>query len=355
MGPLFPHNRTWATTMAKRTRVTAKRTRIITSDEGGSYFSAPKSNLQFIGSGCKLLDLVLGGGWAENRVANIIGDKATGKTLLCIEACANFAAKYPKGKIRYREAEAAFDEPYAGALGMPVDRVDFGDPLETVEDLFEDLERIVSGAKQNELVICDSLDALSDRSELERKMDQGSYGAEKAKKLSQLFRRLVRKMESKQVTLIIVSQVRDKIGAMFGRKTTRSGGKALDFYASQILYLAHLGQITKTISGQKRAIGVEVRAKCDKNKVGLPFREADFDIRFGYGVDDAQACIDWMAATGNFKDLDISKDESKRYLATLLKMSPEAALEETSRLRELVEHRWYELERKLLPTRKKYG
>lgn len=333
----------------------AKRTRIITSEEGGSYFSAPKSNLQFIGSGAKTLDLVLGGGWAENRVANIVGDKATGKTLLCIEACANFAFKYPKGKIRYREAEAAFDEPYAAALGMPVDRVDFGEPLETVEDLFEDLERIVDGAKQNELVICDSLDALSDRGELKRDMDQGSYGAEKAKKLSQLFRRLIRKMERKHVTLIIVSQVRDKIGAMFGRKTTRSGGKALDFYASQILYLAHLGQINKTVAGQKRSIGVEVKAKCDKNKVGLPFREAEFNIRFGYGVDDAQSCIDWMIDTGNFKELGISKDESKAYLSVLLKMSPEAALEETNRLRQMVEHRWYEIERRMLPTRKKYG
>src|ERR1019366_3976564 len=90
---------------------------------GGNYFSSPKTGIEFISSGCHNLDLALGGGWAEGRVSNIVGDKSTGKSLLAIEACANFAIKYPKGTIRYREAEAAFDRPYAEALGMPVDHV----------------------------------------------------------------------------------------------------------------------------------------------------------------------------------------------------------------------------------------
>lgn len=338
--------------MAKRVRLKEDR------GDGGNYFADPdKEGVDFISSGSKLLDLALGGGgWAENRIANIVGDKSTGKSLLCIEACVNFAFKYPKGKIRYREVESAFDQGYAAALGMPVDRVDFGDEqINTVEELFDDLSSIVSGAKHNELVIVDSLDAISDEAEMSRDLSQGSYGAEKAKKMSQLFRRLTRDMAHKHVTLIIVSQVRDKINAMFGRKTTRSGGRALDFYASQVLYLAHLGTLNKTVRGMKRPIGVKVKAKVDKNKVGLPFREAEFQIRFGYGVDDVQACVDWLTEAKMTKELGLTKDEAKDYLSVLLNMSAEDADAEVARLHSLVGQAWREMDMKVLPARSKYG
>ena len=324
---------------------------------GGMYFAAPKDKIGFISSGCTLLDLALGGGWAEARIGNIIGDKSTGKTLECIEASANFALRYPKAKIRYRESEAAFDKAYASALGMPVDRIDFGDPIETVEDLFEDLQRIIAGAKQKEFVIVDSLDALSDRSEMEREIDEGSYGANKAKKMSELFRRLNGTMSRKDVTLLIVSQVRDKIGAMFGAKHTRTGGRALDFYASQVLMLAHIARLTKTVSGLKRATGVKVLAKCDKNKISLPFREAEFQIHFGYGINDAQACIDFLKSTKAFKpkDFGMTDKESTNFLPILLDLSRKEADETMGLLRKATTSKWYEIERTLMPARTKYG
>lgn len=334
------------------------RVRAAEPEEAKNYFANPKSNLKFIPSGCTTLDHALGGGWARSRVANIVGDKSTGKTLLCIEASANFARMEKKGKIRYREAEAAFDNSYAEALGMPIDRIDFGQndkAFETVEDMFEDLQKIVAGAKGPELVIVDSLDALSDRKEAERAMDEGSYGTGKAKMMSELFRRLVRKMNNKDVTLIIVSQVRDKIATMtFGRSTTRSGGRALDFYASQVLYLAHTGRLTKTILGQKRTTGVKVHAKLDKNKVALPFREAQFQIRFGYGIDDAQACVDWLKETNSLKLAGIKPDEVSNYLDYMLSLSPQKEAEEMAFLRQLVSDRWYEIEGKMLTPRQKY-
>lgn len=334
----------------------AKRERL---NGGGNYFSAPKTNIQFIKSGCKLLDLALGGGWAEDRIANVVGDKSTGKTLLCIEACANFAAKYPKGRIRYRESESAFDKGYAAALGMPVDRIDFGPDgkMETVEDLFEDLTRICTRAKQKELVIVDSLDALSDRSEMERDIDEGSYGANKAKKMSELFRRLTQKMSDKSVTLIIVSQVRDKIGVTFGAKHSRTGGRALDFYASQVLMLAHLNRIVVTRKGIKRATGVRVLSKVDKNKISLPFREAEFSINFGYGTNDAQACIEWLKQTKGFnpKDYGLTLEEAKNVLPVLHDMTGAEEREVMQKLHAMVTDRWYEIESDLMPKRRKYA
>ena len=305
----------------------------IKSKIGGSYFTNPKAHLQTFSTGCKTLDLALGGGWAEGRIANIVGDKSTGKSLLAIEGATNFAIKYPRGKIRYRECEAAFDPQYAAALGMPINRVDFGNPLDTIEDLFEDMTKVIAKAATPELYIVDSLDALSDRAELEREMDKGTFGAQKAKNLSQLFRRLVRELSRKKVTVMIVSQVRSKIGISFGRDTTRSGGRALDFYASQVIFLAKISTLTKIAHNTKRPSGIRIKAKVDKLKVGgFPFREAEFNIKFGYGIDDFQACESYLK-------------QSK------VKFKEDLPIEQLHRL---VEEHWMEVETSLLPKQKKY-
>jgi len=348
-------------------RVPVKRKRV--ADGGGSYFAAPKSHIQFIKTGSTTLDCALGGGWAGGRIFNVVGDKSTGKTLLCIEAVANFAKQYPKGYIRYAECEHAFDPQYAEALGMPLDRVDFGKPLETVEDLFEDINVVMHDAKsQPVLMIVDSLDALSDRSEMGREIDQGSYGANKAKQMSQLFRRLTGQMSKSKLTLGVVSQVRDNINAMaFGRKTTRSGGRALDFYASQVLYLAHLGSEKRTIRGIERPTSIKVRGKVDKNKVSLPYREAEFEILFGFGIDDAKSCLRWLKESGNMKDVPFVKakktlagtakkaDPIKMYCRDLMKKPDDEYQRELAIIQAAVRTRWAELETEFLPTRKKYA
>lgn len=323
--------------------------------KGGNYFAAPKKDMKFISTGCKVLDLAMGGGWVEGRISNIVGDKATAKTLLCIEAAANFAMKYPKGNIYYRESEAAFDEKYAEALGMPMSRVDFGEKPATVEDFFEDLTAIAKGAKQPALYILDSLDALSDRAEMDREIDQGSYGASKAKKMSELFRRTVRSVEKSQVTVIIVSQIRDSIGAMFGRKTTRSGGRALDFYASLVLYLTYTGRMTRTKHGVTRPVGISVKAMVDKNKVSLPYREAEFEVRFGYGIDDAAACLNFLKNVNSLKEVGVTKEEIKDKARQLLKLSTEEYAAEMKKIHEVTERRWFEIEEAFMPPRSKYG
>lgn len=336
--------------MVERERLMRERVK-----EGGSYFSAPKTSLSFIPTGSKMLDLALGGGWIENRVANIIGDKATGKSLLCIEACANFVAKHDNGKIMYRECEAAFDPQYAEALGMPLDRVDFGEKLNTVEDLFEDLMKVLNVAKKFPILyIVDSLDSLSDRDEMDRDIDKGSFGAAKAKKMSEMFRRLVRDMEKSKVTLLIVSQIRDNIGVTFGRTWTRSGGRALDFYSSQTLVLAQKGQLKKTIKGVERPIGIALKAKVDKNKVSLPFREAEFNLSFGYGIDDIPSCLEWLKTTKALDLLDIAKDDIKVYMKTLDQMDDSEYQRAVKRIHKVVTARWYEIESSFMPKRRKY-
>ena len=319
------------------------------------YFGSRSDSIDFIHSGCTLLDCVLGGGWALSRISNVIGDKAVGKTLLAIEACANFARQYPKGRIQYEEAESAFDLGYAQALGLPARNLELRQDVSTVEEVFKHMVEFVGSLRgQPGFLIVDSLDALSDEAELKRELTDATYGATKAKQLSQLFRRLVRDLDKARVHVMIISQVRDNIGATFGRKWTRSGGRALDFYSSQTLVLSHLKRLKRTVRGVERADGVRIRAHCEKNKCATPFREASFDIRFGYGIDDAGASLDWLEEVKRLDALGISKAEVPKLLKELEAQHGEEGREARSTIAKTVTEVWYEIEREFLPKRRKY-
>ena len=329
---------------------------------GGDYFST--RSLQFISTGCTLLDCVIGGGWPLGRIANIVGDKSAGKTLLAIEACANFAEQYPNGKIRYREAEAAFDVDYAKVLGLPVDRVDFGpegiDTLwNTIEDIFEDLEKAIKQdlkASVPSLYIVDSLDALSSRDELARDRTKGTFGVAKPKVLSEMFRHLSREFKHAKMCVIFISQIRDKIGVTFGAKYSRAGGKALDFYASQVLYLSHIQTLNKTINGVKRAYAVHIKAKCTKNKISLPFRDCEFVIKFGYGVDDLAANVNWLEEVGKLGKIGIkSKEGMAGYLTQSEKLKAPDYWRRVADVRDIVKQVWQDIEVGFQPKRQKYG
>lgn len=318
----------------------------------------PEDRLRFIHSGGVLLDCILGGGWVEGGVANLVGDKSTGKTLLAIEACANFAADYPAQQIAYREREAAFDQTYARTMGMP-DKVDWREDVATVEEFERDLGAWLSkqSGHQPSLYILDSLDSLSDEAELERDIGQGSYGGAKAKKMSELFRKNVALLRDKRCTLLVISQIRDKIGVTFGETKTRSGGHALDFYSSQIVWLSEIKKLSRVVSGVQRVTGVEIRAKNKKLKIrtGKPFREADFSILFGYGIDDEQSMMDWLKKNKGDKRFDMPLDECARELRKAREVEDrDAVMLLRSALRDAVAAHWAYIEEELAPPMRKY-
>lgn len=354
-------------------------------DESGNYFIDDGKDVEFISTGSTMLDSVVSGGWAVGRIVNIVGDRSSGKTLLAIEACANFANAYPEGQIWYNEAEAAFDEGYAEALGLPVSDVFFvnktdpdetkvtakikedgqtteiNDSNHTVEGLFEHLSKVCTYHEErgisNGLYVVDSLDAFSDRAELEREIDKGTFGQNKAKKMSEMFRRIVRRLERVGLTVIFISQVRDNIGVTFGPTKTRSGGKALDFYASQIIWLAESGKITKTVQGVERVVGVNVRVQCKKNKVGMPFRECAYPIEFGYGIDDLLSCAEWLAEikdTHAEKTWKFNKSGFKRAVTTIKKKSDDEFFDISEQVARHCKKRWQEIEKGFIPKRSKY-
>lgn len=357
-------------------------------EAASSYFAVvgEKGDVLFFSCGCSGMDAALGGGWPVGRVINIVGDKSSGKTLLAIEACANFRQEFKTGPIRYGEAEAAFDKPYAQALGMPVDSIEFAgaasdaeasapadgvkrgkekkagradNKLETVEDFYADLQDFMQRHKGKGpmLYVLDSLDALSDAAEMEREITDASYGGTKPKKLGEMFRRLIQPLQAAQCTLLIISQLKDKIGVTFGEKQTRSGGRALDYYATHIIWLAELGKVKRTIGGVERVIGVDVKARVKKNKVGLAYREFEYPILFGYGIDDLTANVEWLVkvkATSHLASVGLSEEGWKTSVPAIRNKGGDRARELRAALRRIVFKEWERIERQFLPPASKY-
>lgn len=323
--------------------------------EGGLYFERDKI-VEFISTGCTPLDLVLGGGGVcEGRVCNIVGDKSTGKTLLAIELCANFHAKHPEGVIKYRETESAFDEAYAHHIGMPTEAVELSTELATIEDVFEDLDSYLKESPDRPMLyVIDSLDALSSRAEQKRKIDDGTYGGEKAKKIGELFRRLIKALEKSCTTVVIVSQIRDNIGVTFGKQHTRTGGRALDFYASQILWLAKIKNLNKTRKKRQRTVGVQIKAKAEKNKVGRPFRSCTFNLLFEYGIENVASCLEWLKENHCLSEVGVAVSKLSSTITSLESMTTKEYKAFERKVIAATRKMWREIEKDFEPKRRKY-
>lgn len=267
-----------------------------------------RKDIQFFPSGITLLDLSLGGGFGIGCISNICGGESTGKTMIALETigyCTNIDSNF--GHI-FDNAESGFtiDTKYMFGFQTNIKKSN------QVEHFKFSVESALSKLKDKSLFyVLDSLDGLSDDREQkhhieemkrikkaieEEKEDFGKQDYDgKAKKMSEFFRILNGKIEKKKMHLMILSQLRDKIGVIYGRKEDRTGGKALNYYSSQIIWLKTITKIGKkiTIEGNtfERETGVLIRVDITKNKLGKPFRRCYLFVDFDYGVDNVKSNI----------------------------------------------------------------
>ncbi len=262
-------------------------------------------------TGCQLLDLVTGGaknvfGIPAGRFINIVGDKSAGKTFLSNEIIASAYHKYGSKKFKwvYDDCESGYSfdtETMYGFEIMPENPIH----SRTVEEAFCNITDFAGKLKGDQfgIYVLDSLDGLTsqeqdDRAEerlkafhAEKTFDKGTYGMGKQKYLSQeFFPQLCSTIENKNVLVIIISQIRENIDMFSFEKYSRSGGKAMDFYAHSVLWLA----TAKYIEKKGRKVGVVVKAKTTKSKTPRPFRECFFSFLYDYGLDDTGSNIDYL-------------------------------------------------------------
>lgn len=267
----------------------------------------------FLSAGNTLRDLMLGGsagafGYKIGKIYNLVGDTSTGKTFLACESIAKNHSIHGKEFVwNYDDCEGGFTFT-KDLYGFEIKDKDHY-TSKTVEDLYNNIHFFVENIKNNEvgLYVVDSLDALTSKETIERgeerlkyakkgkEYDKGTYGTNKPKFLSQeFFPKITDLIEQNNVVLLIISQVRDNIGVMFGKKHTRSGGKALDFYCHSVEWLAVSEKLRVIADGKKIDKGVRIKSRTEKSKTPRPFRTVYTTVLFDYGVDDIGSNVDYL-------------------------------------------------------------
>jgi recombination protein RecA len=249
-----------------------------------------KVSIPSISTGSLGLDVALGiGGLPRGRIVEIYGPESSGKTTLTLQVIAE--AQKNGGTCAFVDAEHALDPIYAEKLGVNVEELIISQP-DTGEQALEVADMLVRSGAVDVLVV-DSVAALTPKAEIEGEMGDHHVGLQ-ARLMSQALRKITGNIKNAGCLAIFINQIRMKIGVMFGNPETTTGGNALKFYSSVRLDIRRIGAVKEG----DEVVGSETRVKVVKNKVAPPFKQTEFQIMYGTGINRLGEIIDYGVKLG---------------------------------------------------------
>jgi recombination protein RecA len=239
-------------------------------------------------------------------VANGYITHNSGKSTMALHAVAE--AQKLGGTAAYVDAEHALDLSYAQAIGVDTESMLLSQP-DSGEQALEIVDALVR-SEEVSIIVIDSVAALVPKAELEGEMGATHVGLQ-ARLMSQALRKLTAIVAKSGTLIIFINQIRMRVAVMFGSPETTSGGQALKFYASIRLDVRRIGasgEKAKPKMGEEaikqdkaHSMGNRTKVKVVKNKCSPPFREVEFDVAFGKGIDREAELVD-LAAECNLLD-----------------------------------------------------
>lgn len=262
-------------------------------------------DVEFRSSGSIMFDIALGGGFPKGRAIEISGFERTGKTTVACLAIAEAQKSEPDKEVAILDTEHTFNPEWAGKLGVDINRLIISQPDTYAEKIYDMLYTMIETGRFS-LIILDSLAGLVAKEEFEAADwdKDGRVGG-----CSKINARAVRKiinsgaLRKSGTTLVIINQVRDKIGgfSMYGTPTTTVGGNAYRFAFTQRIETSVGDLFTVGQGDSKKFLGQQLKLRVIKNKVAPPFRRATLDLYYDHGMDKVMELVQAAKATGVFQ------------------------------------------------------
>lgn len=281
-----------------------------------SLSELPPIKDDIVSTGIMGLDIALGvGGIKKGSIVEIYGPESGGKTTLALQLCKQYQKEKP---VLYIDTERTLTRETIESMGIK-EKNFYLMHVDTLEKALETCKTVAQAGTFGAIVI-DSLAGLAPNAQIDGDIGDSHAGLF-ARIMSDALSVLTPFLDNAGCTLIVINQIREKIGVMFGNPERATGGRALKYYASVRLDIRRI----ESLKQGGEVIGSRTRVKVVKNKIATPFKEVEFDIMFGHGIsvegdilDQAvekeviTKCSSWYLYDGN--RIGQGRENAKQYL-----------------------------------------